>query len=163
MHCSGRTWKPTSKPRSDVSASGTVKCTSVSLPWLFALYVSATLLHFAHNAEYLSQYPNLPSSWSRGEVYAAWCGLTAFGLGGYALYAFGHRRIGLAILGLYAALGFGGLLHYTRAPMAHHSGMMNVTIWAEAAAGTLLLVNLALLGRSTRDSMLHRWRTPRPT
>jgi len=143
-------------------AGGSVKRGSLSLPWLFALYAAATLLHFAHNAEYLAQYPNLPASWSRGEVYAAWCGLTAFGLGGYALYACGYRRIGLAILGWYAVLGFGGLLHYTRAPMAHHSATMNATIWAEAAAGTVLLANVALLGRSSRGPMppgLRRHRT----
>jgi hypothetical protein len=122
-----------------------------TLPWFFALYTAATLLHFAHNAEYLAQYPNLPASWSRGEVYAAWCGVTALGLGGYALYLFGYRTIGLVTLGCYAILGFGGLLHYTRAPMTHHSAAMNVTIWTEATAGALLLVNLALLGRGARD------------
>jgi hypothetical protein len=116
------------------------------LPWLFALYAAATLLHFAHNAQYLAQYPNLPASWSGAEVYAAWCVLTALGVLGLALYALGPRQIGRSLLGLYALLGFGGLLHYTRAPLAHHSAMMNLTIWAEAAAGTLLLVNVAMLG-----------------
>ena len=135
-----------------MSASGTAKRSGATLPWLFALYTAATLLHFAHNAEYLAQYPNLPASWSRGEVYAAWWGITALGLGGYGLYVFGYRKFGLTILGLYAALGFGGLLHYTRASMTHHSAMMNVTIWVEAAAGTLLLADVLLLGRSTRDS-----------
>ena len=136
-----------------MSASGIIKRSSASLPWLFALYAAATLLHFAHNAEYLAQYPNLPTSWSRAEVYVAWCCVTALGLVGYGLYSLGHRRIGLTILGLYAALGFGGLLHYTRAPMAHHSATMNVTIWAEAAAGTLLLANVVLLGVIALASM----------
>ncbi|MDE2136145.1 MAG: hypothetical protein KGJ68_01800 [Gammaproteobacteria bacterium] len=117
-----------------------------ALPWLFALYAAATLLHFAHNAQYLAQYPNLPASWSRAEVYAAWCALMGLGLLGLALYGLGARRGGRAILGLYAGLGFGGLLHYTRAPLMHHSSMMNVTIWAEAAAGTVLLVNVLMLG-----------------
>jgi hypothetical protein len=86
----------------------------------------------------------------------------ALGLVGYGLYARGHRNIGLTILGLYAALGFGGLLHYTRAPMAHHSAMMNVTIWAEAVAGTLLLANVMLLGVITLGSRPpnNRWRGP---
>lgn len=119
---------------------------SSTLPWLFALYAAATLLHFAHNAEYLAQYPNLPPTWSRAEVYGAWGCVMALGLLGYGLFAFGHRKIGLTLLGLYAVLGFGGLLHYTRAPMAHHSATMNVTIWTEAAAGALLLTNVVLLG-----------------
>jgi hypothetical protein len=86
----------------------------------------------------------------------------ALGLVGYGLYALGHRNIGLTILGLYAALGFGGLLHYTRASMAHHSTLMNVTIWAEAAAGALLLVNVVLLGGIRSDSKPpdKRWSGP---
>jgi hypothetical protein len=136
-----------------VTASGTARGSGATLPWLFALYVVATLVHFAHNAKFLAQYPNLPHSWSRGEVYAAWCGITAFGLGGYGLHVFGYRKLGLTTLGLYAALGFGGLLHYTRAPMTHHSAMMNLTIWVEAVAGTLLLGKVLLLGRAARDSM----------
>jgi hypothetical protein len=131
-----------------VSASSSADRSTAVLPWLFALYAAATLLHFAHNAEYLANYPNLPSSWSRGEVYGAWCSLMALGLLGYALYALGRRSIGRTILGFYAILGFGGLLHYTRAPMHEHSALMNVTIWAEAAAGTLLLANVLLLGYS---------------
>jgi hypothetical protein len=145
-----------------MSASDIIKRSGASLPWLFALYAAATLLHFAHNAEYLAHYPNLPTSWSRAEVYAAWGCVMTLGLVGYGLYAFGHRNIGLTMLGLYAALGFGGLLHYTRAPMTHHSTMMNVTIWAEAAAGTLLLANVVLLGAITVDPMPpnNRWRGP---
>jgi hypothetical protein len=145
-----------------MSASGIIKRSRASLPWLFALYAAATLLHFAHNAEYLAHYPNLPTSWSRAEVYVAWGCVMALGLVGYGLYAFGHRNIGLTMLGLYAALGFDGLLHYTRAPMAHHSTMMNVTIWAEAAAGTLLLANVVLLGVIAVDPMPpnNRWRGP---
>jgi len=127
---------------------------SETLPWVFILYAAATLLHFAHNAEYLTQYPHLPSSWSRTDVYAAWGGLMALGLAGYGLYRFGPRRIGLMVLGMYAILGFGGLLHYTRAPMAHHSAMMNLTIWAEALAGSLLLANVLVLRGNGRGSSL---------
>ncbi len=116
------------------------------LPWILALYAAATLLHFAHNAHYLARYPNLPASWSGASVYAAWGALTALGVLGFGLYATGARRSGRSLLGLYALLGFGGLLHYTRAPLADHSAMMNATIWAEAAAGTLLLVNVVMLG-----------------
>jgi hypothetical protein len=124
-----------------------------ALPWILILYAAATLLHFAHNGEYLLQYPNLPASWSRGDVYAAWFCLTALGVVGYALYQRGHRASGLTLLAAYAGLGFGGLLHYTRASMAHHSAIMNVTIWAEAAAAALLLVNLAALRPGTPGSM----------
>lgn len=145
-----------------MSTGDTIKRSRTTLPWLFALYAAATLLHFAHNAEYLAQYPNLPTSWSRAEVYAAWCCVMALGVLGYVLYALGHRNLGLSILGLYAVLGFGGLLHYTRAPMVHHSGMMNVTIWAEAAAGTLLLANVLLLSGIASKSVPPNNRLGRP-
>jgi len=128
--------------------------TRETLPWVFVLYAAATLLHFAHNAEYLAQYPHLPPSWSRTDVYAAWGALMALGLAGYGLYGLGGRGVGLVILGVYATLGFGGLLHYTRAPMAHHSAMMNLTIWAEALAGSLLLANVLVLRGNGRGSSL---------
>jgi hypothetical protein len=118
------------------------------LPWILGLYIAVTLLHFAHNAEYLALYPNLPASWTPSQVYASWCCITALGIAGYALYLRGNRRFGLTLMALYAGLGFGGLLHYTRASMTLHSAMMNVTIWSEAVAAMLLLLNLAAL-RST--------------
>jgi hypothetical protein len=145
-----------------VSVGGRINRGREILPWVFALYAAATLLHFAHNAQYLTQYPNLPSTWSRAVVYGAWGCVMALGLFGYGVYAFGHRNFGRTVLGLYATLGFGGLLHYTRAPMAHHSATMNITIWAEAVAGTLLLATVVALGRVASDSMPpnNRWRGP---
>jgi hypothetical protein len=113
------------------------------LPGLLALYAGASLLHFTHNAEYLAQYPNLPASWTRADVYLAWCCGTFVGLLGYVFYRGGFRRIGLSVLAIYGGLGFAGLLHYTRAPIAHHSAAMNFTIWAEVAAAALLLINVA--------------------
>lgn len=130
-----------------MTAGGTFRRASQTLPWVLILYAAATLLHFAHNAEYLARYPNLPVSWSRADVYVAWCCITTLGVVGYALFLRDHRGFGPTFLALYAAFGFGGLLHYTRAPIAHHSATMNVTIWTEAAAATLLLINLAMLRR----------------
>lgn len=113
------------------------------MPWLLALYAGASLLHFTHNAEYLAEYPNLPAAWTRAEVYLAWCGVMAVGLLGYGLYRGGFHRVGLPLLAIYGGLGFAGLLHYTRAPVAHHSAVMNFTIWLEVAAATVFLINVA--------------------
>jgi len=113
------------------------------MPWFLGLYAVTTLIHFAHNAEYLGQYPNLPSSWSPADVYLACGGVTAIGLLGYVLYHRHYRRAGLVLLALYACLGFDGLLHYTRAPLTHHSTTMNLTIWAEVVAAAMFLANLA--------------------
>ena len=113
------------------------------MPWFLALYAGASLLHFTHNAEYLAQYPNLPASWTRADIYLAWCCVTAVGVLGSLLYRGGASRVGLTLLVIYAGFGFDGLLHYTRAPIAHHSVAMNFTIWAEVAAATLFLINVA--------------------
>ncbi|MGQ0651943.1 MAG: hypothetical protein ACT4P4_06695 [Betaproteobacteria bacterium] len=49
------------------------------------------------------------------------------------------RRHGLALIALYAVLGFDGLAHYALAPLAQHTLAMNMTIWLEVAAAALLL------------------------
>jgi hypothetical protein len=105
---------------------------------LTLLYAAASLLHFAHNAEYLADYPNLPASFTRAGVYGAWLAVAAIGAAGLALVRFGRPSAGLALLGIYAALGFDGLLHYTRAPIADHTTGMNATIGFEVAAAAAL-------------------------
>jgi len=127
-----------------------------ALPWLLLLYAAASLLHFAHNAEYLAEYPNLPPSWSRADVYVAWCCVTALGVVGYVLYRRSYRGVGLTLLSVYAGLGLGGLLHYTRAPVDHHSTMMNATIWTEVVFASLVLINLAHIGGALSSSPLGR-------
>lgn len=113
------------------------------MPALLALYASASLVHFTHNAEYLARYPNLPASWTRADVYLAWCGVTSLGLLGYVLHRIGYPRLGLMLLAVYGGLGFAGFLHYTRASITHHSAAMNFTIWAEVAAAALFLISVA--------------------
>ena len=124
---------------------------------LALLYLAASLLHFAHNAEYLSDYPNLPLWLSRGDIYFAWSGLAALGITGYMLYRMGRQLSGLCLLGIYAAFGFDGLLHYTRAPVAAHSAAMNFTIWFEvAAAAALLMAVLAQVANRLRHHVAER-------
>ena len=117
-----------------------------ALPWVLASYCLASFAHFAHNAEYLDSYPNLPAWLSRAEIYLTWCAITAVGVVGYWLHQRRHTWFGAAVLALYAALGFDGLLHYQRAPMAAPIAM-HVTIWTEvvAAAGVLAFVAMATL------------------
>jgi hypothetical protein len=110
-----------------------------ALPALVVLYAVASFVHFAHNAEFLTDYPNLPSWLTRVQVYAVWVGITALGVLGYWLLRAGRVLVGLGVLGVYASIGFDGLLHYTRAPLAAHTPAMNFTIWAEVAAAAVLL------------------------
>ena len=104
---------------------------------------AADLLHHVHNAEFLQNYPNLPASLSRGQVYAAWLGEAAIGAAGWALFRLGYERIGLGVIGVYALAGFGGLAHYAVAPLSELTLAMNATIWLEAGAAALLLAAVA--------------------
>jgi hypothetical protein len=119
--------------------------TKNGLPWLIVLYGCASLLHFAHNAEYLDDYPNLPDWLSRSQIYVVWLGITALGTLGYLLHRRGYPLSGLILVGAYAGLGFDGLLHYTRAPVAAHTAAMNLTIWFEVSAAALLLGAVLIL------------------
>jgi hypothetical protein len=114
------------------------------LPVLLLLYTVASFLHFAHNAEYLEDYPNLPEWLTPWRVYSVWLGIAAIGAAGYASY----RRapaLGLALLGVYAAIGLDSLLHYGRAPFAAHTAMMNFTIVLEVGTASLLLATVVAL------------------
>jgi hypothetical protein len=105
---------------------------------LMLLYGGASLLHFAHNAQFVADYPNLPPTLSAARVYAAWLVIAATGLVGYLLLRMGHQFWGLSVVGVYAILGFDGLLHYTRAPMAAHTWAMNLSIWFEVVMAAVL-------------------------
>jgi hypothetical protein len=109
---------------------------------LMLAYGAASLLHFAHNALYIDEYPNLPAWLSSAIVWEAWFAEAALGIAGYALMRLGYSLTGMAVAGFWAALGFDGLAHYARAPFAAHTAMMNLTIWLEVLAAALLLTVL---------------------
>jgi hypothetical protein len=115
------------------------KAVSQTLPLLLLLYAAASLIHFVHNAELLKAYPNLPASWSRGDVYLAWIVLTLVGFAGWTLVSRGYQLTGLLFLAGYAALGLDSLGHYVLAPMAAHTLAMNGTILLEVTTAALVL------------------------
>lgn len=121
-----------------------------ALPWLLLLYCAASLLHFAHNAEYVADYPNLPGWISRQSIYVAWCAIFLTGFCGYLLFRSGRTIPGLILLAIYTALGFDGLLHYGRAPISSHSFGMNLTIWIEVLTAALALGAVLLVAASHR-------------
>ncbi len=106
---------------------------------LLLAYCAASLIHFIHNAEFLQQYPGLPASWTSLGVYLAWAIMTLVGGIGSVLYFRGYRRVGLAILAVYAALGLDSLGHYFLAPLSAHTAAMNSTILMEVSAAALVL------------------------
>jgi hypothetical protein len=112
---------------------------------LLVIYGTASLFHHVHNAEFLAEYPNMPTWLSRPKVYLAWLGVTAVGVVGYGLARRGYEILGLFIIAVYAALGFDGLGHYTLASSSEHTATMNFTICLEVATAALLLVAAARL------------------
>ena len=107
------------------------------------VYALASLAHHVHNAENLNAYPQMPESLTRVGVYAAWTAVTLVGVTGYAFVHAARPRTGLALLALYAALGWYGLAHYVIAPFGAHSAAMNATILMEVLAATVLAAVVA--------------------
>jgi hypothetical protein len=107
------------------------------------IYCAASFAHFSHNAIFAESYPSLPESLTPFRIMSAWLLEAIVGIAGYVLVRRGHDRSGLALMALYAALGFDGFAHYTLAPASAHSLAMNASIWAEAVAGALLLIVVA--------------------
>lgn len=120
---------------------------------LLVVYGAASLIHFTHNAEFLADYPNLPTSWSPAHVYLAWIAMTLVGVFGWVLRSRGLTLLGLFVLVAYALLGLDSLGHYVLAPMSGHTLAMNATILAEVtAAGCVLFEVLRQIARRLRPS-----------
>ena len=119
---------------------------------LLLVYAAASLLHHAHNAAFLNDYPNMPAWLTPAGVYVAWLAVTVVGIVGYLLFRRGYRLAGLAAIALYGALGLYGLAHYGVAPASAHTATMHLTIWLEAATGALVLIGVAwLIARELRE------------
>lgn len=137
--------------------SRTASTHNSTLLLLMLLYGAASLLHFAHNAVYVHDYPNLPRLVTAERVWITWCGEAAVGALGYWLYRRVSRWAGLVLITLYGVLGFAGLDHYTVAPMGAHSLFMNVTILTEVATALVLLLFVAHSMLLTRRPMRLRF------
>jgi hypothetical protein len=111
---------------------------------LLAVYFVASLAHFAHNAEYIAYYPNMPVWLTREKVYLAWLGVTSLGVAGLVVARMRLQALGALLIAAYGALGLDGLAHYTLALCSEHTLLTNLTIWAEASAGLVLLLASAL-------------------
>jgi hypothetical protein len=114
-----------------------------SLLALMIVYGISSLAHFVHNAVYINAYPNLPVWLTPVGVYVSWLVIAATGALGYWLLRKVSRMAGLAVIGVYALLGFGGLDHYALAPVSAHSVAMNATIVGEVTAASVLLAVIA--------------------
>jgi len=129
----------------------------MKLSLIMIVYGVTSLMHFAHNAIYLREYPHLPDWLTPAGVWAAFVALTATGVLGYCVYRFRSRAVGVLLIAVYALLGFAGLDHYVAAPVAAHSIVMNLTIAMEAAAAATLLFYLTRVSRSESRSDSRRY------
>jgi hypothetical protein len=123
--------------------------TNRALIVLVLAHATASLVHFAHNAAYLADYPNMPAWFSPLGIYGAWLAEAAIGALGVRFWLSG-RRGGAVLIAIYAGLGLGGLDHYTLAPMSAHTVAMNATIWVETATALVLLAFVAIVCRAPR-------------
>jgi|GEM_PF-2336597 len=111
-----------------------------TLVTLLLIYGLASVIHFIHNAEFLSDYPGLPDTWVRSDIYAAWLVITLIGIGGWVLLVRGLPRAGLMLLTVYAVLGMDSLGHYGVASFSEHTFAMNATILFEVFAASFLFL-----------------------
>ena len=125
-----------------------------SLLVLAAVYFTASLAHFGHNAEYIAFYPGMPGWLTREKVYLAWLAVTSVGVVAFVFARLEFPALALLFLAAYGALGLDGLAHYTLALCSEHTLVANITIWSEAITGAvLLLVSAVFFARQI---------TPRP-
>jgi len=108
------------------------------LPCLLA-YMAGSFVHHFHNAQFIDQYPNMPTGFPPAIAYVVWGTVTLVGLAGYYAVRRGRELVGFAVLALYAAYGLLVLGHYKLAPMSAHTLGANVTIWLELVTAVLLL------------------------
>jgi len=109
-----------------------------------ATYFATSFAHFTHNAEYIAFYPAMPAWLTREHVYLAWLAVTGVGVLALLMLRLGLPAFGVALVGVYGAFGLDGLAHYTLALCSEHSLATNITIWAEALSGLLLLLASAV-------------------
>ena len=113
---------------------------------LIGAYFIASLAHFAHNAEFIAFYPNMPAWLTREKVYIAWLAITGVGAAGLVARRAGLPAFGLFLLAVYGAFGLDGLGHYALALCSQHTFATNLTIWSEAVSGLALMLVSVLLG-----------------
>jgi hypothetical protein len=127
---------------------------SRALPFLLVAFAAASLIHFIHNAEFLTDYPGLPQTWTRAGVYGAWVGMIAIGLCGWLFVRAGYHVFGLVLIALCALGGIDSLGHYVVAPLSAHTAAMNATILLEVSAAMLLLLeSLRLLVQRVKGAV----------
>ena len=113
-----------------------------------AAFLTASVAHFIHNAEYIADYPGMPGWLTREGVYGFWLAFASPGVVAILCARLRRPRLALAFLAVYGALGLDALGHYALALCSEHTLAANITIWAEAVTGLVLCgASVVILGR----------------
>ena len=129
---------------------------------LLGLYFVASLAHFAHNAEFIAFYPNMPHWLTREKVWLAWLAVSSVGVAAVLLGRFGLPILGTVLLAAYGAFGLDGLGHYALALCTEHTLATNFTIWSEVVSGLAVLLVSAILVTRRIGRHYARGQSPRP-
>jgi hypothetical protein len=114
------------------------------LPWLIAINIAATVLHYVDNVLFFPEYPE-PAWMTPHFVDAFWFVMTPFAIAGHRLFSKGHPHWGSAALYAYSAMSLLALGHYLYAPICSMGWRINAFILLEAVVAACLIAGVALL------------------
>jgi hypothetical protein len=109
--------------------------------WI-AIFLVCSLIHFVHNAVFLTDYPGLPQTWKPSGVMAVWLVMGALLVSGGIALKRGRPVIGTILLAIAVIMGFDSLAHYVVAKLTAHTFVMNLTIFLDVGAAILLGIAL---------------------
>ncbi|NEO82968.1 MAG: hypothetical protein F6J87_01715 [Spirulina sp. SIO3F2] len=109
------------------------------LLWFLAINVLVSIAHYIHNMVFLPEYHE-PAWITPTLIDSLWFVMTPFGLVGYWLYCRGKLQAAKTSLFVYCALSSLVLGHYVITPIWTLSLTINLMIWAEAIAASILSV-----------------------
>ncbi len=121
---------------------------------LAAAFLTASLAHFIHNAEYVAYYPGMPHWLTREKVCLFWLAFASPGVVAFISARLRRPRLALTFLAIYGALWLDALGHYAIALCSEHTLVASVTIWAEAVMGlALCATSMAELVRAAANPL----------
>lgn len=111
----------------------------IQLLWLLIINILISIAHYIHNIVFLPEYHE-PVWITPTLIDSLWFVMTPFGLVGYWLYCRGKLQAAKTSLLIYCGLSVLVLGHYVITPMWTLSLTINLVIWAEAIAASILAV-----------------------
>lgn len=112
--------------------------------------VVTSILHYVDNVVFFHLYPE--PVWLKAQVVDVfWFIMTTVGVAGYLLWHRGAKRLGITALVAYCMMNMLSLGHYLYAAPWDISFRINLFIWVEVFAATLLLFAVVLTARARME------------